>query len=119
FGGGIAVLATLFGTAVTLLSVPVLWLCGKRRGAGKLLAGWGIYLAFYLAVSTGIAVLGPHFEHPHAVGQEVCADSGCFAVDKVEKTIAGPETAFTLFWHLSSSDKERTKHFPGNGLEHA
>jgi len=43
-GGGIALLATLLGTAVTVVSVPVLWLLGKRRRSGRLLAGWTTYL---------------------------------------------------------------------------
>src|SRR5438105_3845454 len=79
-GDGLAMLLTLIGSAAAFISAPVLWLSGKRRGAGKLLAGLAVCWVCYLAVSTGIAVWGPRFEHPLAVGQEVCADSGCFAV---------------------------------------
>jgi hypothetical protein len=117
-GGGIALLATLFGTAVALLSAPVLWLLGKRRRAGTLLAGWATYLVFYVVVSTAMAV-APMLRTPQQrfVGEEVCADSGCFAVDKIDRTTVGPENAYTLFWHLASTDRQMTKHFPGKGLE--
>ena len=44
--GGIAVLATLIGSPVTLITVPLLWLSGNRHRAGKLPAGWEAYMAF-------------------------------------------------------------------------
>jgi hypothetical protein len=117
-GGGIALLATLFGTAVTVVSVPMLWLLGKRRRAGRLLAGWATYLVFYVVVSTVLAV-APMLRQAQErfVGDEVCADSGCFAVEKVDRTTAGSESAYTLFWHLASTDAQMTKRFPGKGLE--
>ena len=114
-GDGLAVLVTLIGSAVTIVSVPVLWLSGNRRSAGTLLAGSRNVSGVYLVVSTGIALIQPLVEHPLSVGQEVCADSGCFAVEKVDKETAGSETVYyTLYWRLSSNDKELTKHFPGN-----
>ncbi len=116
--GGIVVLVTLVGTAAVTLLVPMLWLSSRRTSAAKLLAGWGIYVAFYLLASTGIGMLTVWFEHPRPLGQEVCADSGCFAVDKVDRRRAGPNSSvYTLFWHLASTDKELTKRFPGKGLE--
>ncbi len=117
FGGVLAVLVTLLGSVAALVTVLVFWLSGKRRSAGRLLAFWGGYLAFYVVVSTGIAVFGPRFENPKPIGEEVCADTGCFAVDKVDKTTAGPTIAYTLFWHLASTDSQQTKRFPGKGLE--
>jgi hypothetical protein len=116
--GGVVLLATFIGSAATVISVPVLWLIGKRRNAGRLLGIWAGYLAFYVVVSTGIALffsLMP--DRPLPVGQETCADSGCFAVDKVDRTPTGSETVYTLFWHLASNDAQMTKRFPGRGLE--
>jgi hypothetical protein len=113
--GGWVVVLSFAVLAVTVLSLPVLWLSGNRRSAGKLLAGWGIYLVFYFAVSTGMALL--QHQHTLAIGQEICADSGCFAVDNVDRTTAGQETAYTLSWHLASNDTQQAKHFPGKGLE--
>jgi hypothetical protein len=115
--GGLAVLLSLAVSAVTLIFLPVLWLAGKRRRAVQLLTAWGIYLAVYLTISTGMALVGTVLERPLPIGKEVCADSGCFAVDKVDRTAAAPEASYTLYWHLSSNDKELTKHFPGKGLE--
>ena len=116
--GGIAVLGTLLGTAAVVVSAPVLWLRGKPRSAGKLLAGWAVGLAGYVLISTGIGLVELRHEHPRAIGQEVCADSGCFGVDKVDRKIVGAENSvFTLFWHLASTDGEKTKRFPGRGLE--
>jgi len=67
-------------------------------------------------ISTGIVLIRSELARPAAVGQEVCADSGCFAVDNVERSAAAPEASYTLYWHLSSNDKQMTKRFPGKGL---
>ena len=115
--GGLVVLLTGVALVVTLIAVPAMWLAGERRGARKLLGAWGAYAVFYVAVSTGTASLRPVFATPRAIGEEVCADSGCFAVDKVEKTTAGPQIAYTLFWHLTSNNPQQAVRFPGKGLE--
>jgi len=115
--GGLVLLLSIGASAVTLLAVPALYVAGKRRRAVQLLTAWGIYLAIYLAVSTGITMAAAGREPNLSVGQEVCADSGCFAVDKVDVSASGTESLYTLYWHLASNDKELTKHFPGQGLE--
>jgi hypothetical protein len=115
--GGLVVVLTFAAFVVTVLSVPILSSTGRSRRAGQLLAAWGIYLVVYLAISTGIAVARTAFAKPMSVGQEVCADSGCFAVDSVDRTRAATESLYTLHWHLASTDKAATKHFPGKGLE--
>lgn len=117
FGGGIILLLTLFGSVVTLLAAPVLWLSGRRRSGRKTLAFLGAYLSLYLTVSTVLALLQSNLANPIAIGQEVCADAGCFAVDKVDKSAANSENVYTLFWHLSSRDKETPRRFPGKGLD--
>jgi hypothetical protein len=38
-------------------------------------------------------------------------------VDKVDIAAGASGTSYTLYWHLSSNDKQLTKHFPGKGLE--
>ena len=119
FGGGIALLATFAGSAATLIALPILLLTGKRRAAGGLFAAWGIYLAFYVGVSTVMALL-PYLqkhEHQRVVGEEACADAGCFTVDKVDRATAGTETFYTVSWHLKSNEKEQNRRFPGKGLE--
>jgi hypothetical protein len=115
--GGLVLLLSLAASAGTLLAVPALYLTGKRRRAVQLLTAWGIYLAIYLAISTGITMAAAGHEPNLVIGQEICADSGCFAVDKVDVSAGVPETSYTLYWHLSSNDKQMTKHFPGQGLE--
>lgn len=118
-GGGITLLATIVGSAATVISIPVLALSSRLSAAIKLGAIWVVYLIFYLVVSTGMAWFPYYFKTPThlALGQEFCADSGCFAVDKVEKTDGGSEATYTLFWHLASNDRQQAKHFPGKGLE--
>jgi hypothetical protein len=118
-GGGITLLATIAGSVVTVISVPVLAFSSRLPAAIKLGALWAAYLIFYLVVSTGMAWFPYYFKVPThlAVGQEICADSGCFAVDKVEKTDGGSEATWRLFWHLASNDRQQAKHFPGKGLE--
>ena len=71
----------------------------------------------YFTIATGITLAGAVHEPNRAIGEEVCADSGCFAVDKVDIAAAESGSTYTLYWHLSSNDKELTKHFPGKGLE--
>jgi hypothetical protein len=115
--GGIVELGTIIGSAAALVLTPVLLLRGKRRGAAKLLAVWGIYITAYLGISTGMVMLKLRFERTRGLGQEVCADSGCCGVDKVDRRSAGTNDVYTLFWHLASTDKEMTKRFPGRELE--
>jgi hypothetical protein len=119
FGGGMILLLSLSGSVVALVSASILWLGGKHRTARKTLAALSAYLFFYVAVSTAVSLLQrtPH-EHPLGIGQEVCADAGCFAVDRVEKsTVDSSERVYTLWWHLSSREKEAERRFPGKGLE--
>jgi hypothetical protein len=111
--GGLVLVLSLAGAAMTLMALPLLWLTGKRRRAVQLLTVWGIYLAIYLTIATGITWAGAGREPNRSIGEEVCADSGCFAVDRVDK--AAP--FYTLHWHLSSNDRQMEKHFPGKGLE--
>jgi hypothetical protein len=115
--GGLVLLVSLAGSALTLVALPVLWLKGQRRPANRLLTAWGIYVAVYLTISTGITLAGAVREPRLPIGKEVCADAGCFAVDRVEKAETGVQTTYTLYWHLSSNDKETVRHFPGKGLE--
>ena len=119
--GGLVLLLSIAASAVTLLALPALVLTGKRRRAVQLLTAWGIYLAIYLTISTEITMAAAGHEPNLVIGQEICADSGCFAVDKVDVSAGPPETLYTLYWHLSShlssNDKQLTKHFPGKGLE--
>jgi hypothetical protein len=119
FGGGMTLLATIFGSAATLISLPVLFFCGRLFSAIKLFTIWAAYLTFYLVISTGMSWFPYYFRNPPrlAIGQEICADAGCFAVDRVEKAEARSEISYTLFWHLASNDPQQTKHFPGRGLE--
>jgi hypothetical protein len=111
--GGLVLVLSLAAVAVTLIALPVLWLSGRRRRAGQLLTAWGIYAALYLTIATGITMAGAAHEPNLRIGEEVCSDSGCFAVDKVDASA----TSYTLHWHLSSNDKQIEKHFPGKGLE--
>jgi hypothetical protein len=115
--GGLVLVLSIVALAVTLIALPVLCLTGKRRRAGRLLTAWGIYLAAYLTIATGITLAGAVREPDLTIGQEVCADSGCFAVDKVDVAAAAPETSYTVYWHLASNDPQLTKRFPGKGLE--
>jgi hypothetical protein len=115
--GPLVLLMSLVASLVTLLTLLGLIVAGKRRRAVQLLTAWGIYLAIYLTIATGITMAAAGHEPNLVIGQEICADSGCFAVDMVDVSAGAPETLYTLYWHLSSTDKQLTKHFPGNGLE--
>ena len=115
--GGLVLILSIAASTVTLLAVPALYLTGKRRRAVQLLTAWGIYLAIYLTIATGITMAGVRHEPNLSIGQEVCADSGCFAVDKVDVSASPTGNLYTLHWHLSSNDQQLTKHFPGSGLE--
>src|SRR5438046_514480 len=118
--GPLVLLMSLAASLVTLLTLLGLIVAGKRRRAVQLLTAWGIYLAIYLTIATGITMAAAGHEPNLVIGQEICADSGCFAVDKVDVSAGAPETLYTLNWHLSShlssNDKQLTKHFPGKGL---
>jgi hypothetical protein len=115
--GPIVLLLTIGAFAVTLIASPILLATGRRRRASQLLVAWGTFLPAYLLIATGITMAGARNEPNIPIGKEICADSGCFAVDKVDTTAAASETTYTLYWHLASNDKQMTKHFPGKGLE--
>lgn len=120
FGGGITLLATLFGSVVTVTALPILAVVKKRPiVAAKLFLVWACYLGFYILVSTGMAAYA-HYIQPFPVvpiGRELCADAGCFAVERVEESSAGSQTTYTLFWHLASNDRQMSKRFPGRFME--
>jgi len=107
---GIAMFEALLGTAA-VVSAPVLWLRGKPRSAGKLLAGWVVCLACYLLISTGIGLFELRHEHPRAIDQEVCADPGCFGVDKVDRKIVGKAPS-SHFSGISQARMERRPTLP-------
>jgi hypothetical protein len=115
--GPIVLLLTIGALGLTLISLPVLLLSGRQRRAGQLLAAWGVYLPAYLMIATGITMAGYRHEPNLPIGKEICADSGCFAVDKIDTSAASSETTYTVYWHLSSTDNQMTKRFPGKGLE--
>jgi hypothetical protein len=115
--GGLVLLLSLAAAAAIIVALPVLWMTGKRRSARRLLMASAMYAAVYLLLATGITLAAAGREPNLAVGQEVCADSGCFAVERVETATAAQATSYTLHWHLASNDKQLSKHFPGKGLE--
>jgi hypothetical protein len=115
--GPIVLLLTIVAVALTVVSLPVLLLTGRSRRAGQLLIALGIYAAAYIGISTGITLAGARHEPNLPIGKEICADSGCFAVDSIDTAAASSETTYTVHWHLSSTDKQMTKRFPGKGLE--
>lgn len=115
--GGVVLLLTIGTLILTLVSLPVLLLTGKRRRAGQLLTALGIYLAAYFVIATGITMAGAVNKPSLPIGKEICAEWWCFAVDKVDAAATSSETSYTIYWHLSSSDKQMTRHFPGHGLE--
>ena len=113
--GGVALLATMIGSVAIPVIAVLLLIEGRRRPVARMLAGWGTYLLAYVLISTALAVL--QRERVFAVGQEFCADSGCFAVDKVDRVVTAPQAEYTVSWHLASNDPKRSKHFPGGALE--
>jgi hypothetical protein len=115
--GGLVLLLSLVASVVMAVTLPVLWLTGKRKGALQLITSWAAYVVLYLTIATALTLAGAVKAPNRAVGEEVCADSGCFAVDRVDTAAAAPGTSYTLYWHLSSTDKQLTKHFPGKGLQ--
>ena len=118
FLGGPALITSAAGVLVALVALPILLFRGKGRTASKVAAAIGIYMIFYLSISTAMA-WAPYFgdHRQRVVGDEVCADAGCFAVDKVDLAAVQSGLMCTLFWHLTSNDKQQARRFPGKGLE--
>ena len=115
--GPIVLLLTIGALVLTLIILPILLLTGRRQRASRLLIAWGIYLPAYVMISTGITMASADKEPNFPIGKEICADAGCFAVDKIDRSTVSSETTYTVYWHLSSNDKQMAKHFPGKGLE--
>ena len=118
--GPIVLLLTIGALALTIVSLPILLLTGRRRRAGQLLLAWGVYIPAYLMIATGITMAAHRDEPNLPIGKDLCADAGCFAVEKFDASTSSSSssaTTYTVYWHLSSNDKEMAKHFPGKGLE--
>ena len=115
--GPVVLLLSIGAFVLTLISLPVLLLAGRRQRAGQLAMAWGIYLPVYFLIATGITMAGAGNEPNLPIGKELCAEAGCFAVDKIDTSAASSQTTYTVYWHLSSNDRNMTKHFPGKGLE--
>ena len=115
--GPIVLLFSIGALGLTIVSLPVLLLTGKRRRANQLLVAWGLYIPAYLVIATGITMASFRAEPNLPIGKDLCADAGCFAVEKIDSSTSLSATTYTVYWHLSSNDKQMTKHFPGKGLE--
>jgi hypothetical protein len=118
FLGGLALIASAVAVLVALVAFLVLLFMRKGRSAAKVAAALGVYVIFYLSLSTAMAwapYLGSHRQRE--VGEQVCADAGCFAVDKVDRVATQHGVDYTLAWHLTSNDKQEERRFPGKGLE--
>jgi len=115
--GPMVLLLTIGALVLTLTILPILLLTGRRQRASRILIAWGLYLSAYVMISTGITMAGADNEPNFPIGKEICADAGCFAVDKIDRSTVSSETTYTVYWHLSSNDKQMAKHFPGKGLE--
>ena len=71
--GGLVLLVSLVVSAATLVALPVLWLTGRRRRARQLLTAWGVYLALYLTIATGITLAGAVSRtQPHHWRRDLC-----------------------------------------------
>jgi hypothetical protein len=118
FLGGLALIASAAAVLAALIAIPVLFFMGNGRGASKVAGALGVYVILYLSISTAMA-WAPYFgaHQQRAIGEEVCADAGCFAVDKVDLAAAPSGLTCTLSWHLTSNDKDQERRFPGKGLE--
>ncbi|HET9132350.1 MAG TPA: hypothetical protein VFO86_15445 [Terriglobia bacterium] len=115
--GPIVLLLTIGALGLTIVGLPILLWTGRRRRAGQLLFAWGLYLPAYLLIATGITMAAYRNEPNLPIGKDLCADAGCFAVEKIDSSTSSSATTYTVYWHLSSNDKQVTKHFPGKGLE--
>jgi len=118
FLGGPALIVSATVVLATLVALPVLLFAGRSRLAFKLAGSLGIYVILYLAVSTAMA-WAPYFgnQRQRALGDEVCADAGCFTVDAVDRTAVQSAVMITLRWHLVGNDPHNDRRFPGKGLE--
>lgn len=115
--GPIVLLLSIGALALTIVSLPILMVTGKRRRAGQLLFAWGLYIPAYLVIATGVTMASFHDEPNLPIGKDLCADAGCFAVEKIDSSPSSSATTYTVYWHLSSNDRQMTKRFPGKGLE--
>ena len=88
--GPIVLLLSIGALGLTIVSLPVLMVMGRSHRAGQLLAAWGIYLPAYLLIATGITMAGARHEPNLPIGKELCADAGCFEVEKIVAAAASP-----------------------------
>ena len=93
-------LAAALSTIVTLLTVGVLAIRGRRAKALRILEGLGICAVVYLAIGLAVSFLKP--QRVFAIGDPWCADDWCLAVEQVTHTPAQSYVSYNVTLRIFS-----------------
>ena len=90
----------VFASLITFAVAAWCAIRGRRSGALKILAGWGIAALAYVAVSAGVSFFKPR--RVIEQGQDWCFDDWCIAVERVTQTPAAEpgHTVYTADVHV-------------------
>ncbi len=93
-------LALALATLVTLITAAVAAFRGKRSNALRILGRLAICALVYIGVVIAVALTAP--QHLLHVGDPWCFDDWCLSVERVSRTPAPPQIAYTVSLHLFS-----------------
>lgn len=93
-------IVVVLGSVATLVVVVASALRGRLRQAIKLLAMYGVCLAFYLGTIVVVSLASP--QRVLALGQNRCFDDWCIAVDDIARSESPPRARYTVTLRVSS-----------------
>lgn len=100
-------IGVFFTTLILLMAAAVAAMRGHGRVALGLLGGLGVCIAAYLVVVGVTSLVSPR--RMIALNEPQCFDDWCVAVDQVDRTPAGTNSAYTVTLRLFSRARGRAQ----------
>jgi hypothetical protein len=104
-------LAGVLASAITLIAGAIAALRGRGAKAARVLLGWGVCVALYVATSLGVAYLRP--QRIRATSEPWCFDDWCLQVQKVDSAPAGPKLDYRVELRVFSTARRVTQRAKG------
>lgn len=103
----LVLIASVLLSLATLLTAAGFAVMRRFRAAGWLLAGWGLYVAAYLAVVVVVSLLA----RPREIvsGENVCFDDWCIAVEGIERGTTTTSSPYRIAFQLASRARRRSQ----------
>jgi hypothetical protein len=104
-------LLAFLSSFITLATVAVAAMQGRRAKARRVVTVWGICAAVYLALSLAVSYTRP--QGILRVGEPWCFDDWCLVVDQVSQTPAPPQVSYNVQFRIFSRAGRATQRANG------